>query len=428
MAESSAENVLLQAVKELQKTVAEMQSQIHELSSRPPARGQNPLSEVSGTHVPPPADSGTSRRTADIPLSSFSLEEAAASWGSGREVKVKPFPPLGMGKGELPYGTWKYHVLAALDAAQLNPVLLSDFPEDQSAAIRGYYRTANTVIYHALMTAVQGIHVLGDTVVRLYGMPSSARSAWLAIKAHYVRLSASNRTYLLSTLQKLEPLENETMEAFLGRCAKLQMEFSEYGLVLEDELLITQVLGKLSIQWKSRAGLDRPLETLSWLEVSSALQTEDNARRQSNTKSPEALLPLGWTRRFSANAFPVTDSLESVSADPECGCGQNAYPAGYAFRGYGPSRPKPQGERNFDPSQIRVPVVCWHCQQVGHNFNECPNLPAGWKPSPEDKAKGQAAREELRRRRLQAQKDRAAHVARADQSPAPSEGKCSQTL
>jgi hypothetical protein len=364
-------------------------------------------------------------------MSSFSLSDAAAVWGDGsREVKLRELPPLGRGKGELPYGRWKWHVLAGLDAARLSPVLQADFPQGEPAGVREYYRAANAVLFHALLSSVKDIPVLGDIVLRLFGGPSSAKEAWGAIKAHFVRLSSNNRTFLLKRLQELEPREGEFMEAFLGRCASLQMDFAEYDLELEDSLLITQVLSKLSIQWKSRAGLDVSFESLSWADVSAALQTEDNARRQSNTKSPEALLPLGWTRRIAGEASPALGRQKLDQAPSESsGFGSAASGGGAAMRGFGPPRQQPQGRRNTSPDRVRVPVVCWHCQKVGHLWGECSSLPAGWKPSPEDKAKAEAAREEMKRRRLQSHKDKGAHAARAGQdSSSPTEGRCSQSL
>jgi hypothetical protein len=349
----------------------------------------------------------------DAPSSSFDLGELAAVWQSHKEIKLRSFPKLGRGKDEIPYGRWKFHVLADADAARLSPVLQAELPADAPREVEEFYRAANAVLYAGLLNSVKEISVLSDIVLRLYGKPSSARQAWLAIKAHYVRLSVNNRTYLLKKLQELEPVGAESMEAFLNRCAKLRNDFAEYNLVCEDHLLITQVVSKLSIQWKTRAGLDRPLESYSWDQVASALQTEDNDRRQSNTKSPEALMPLGWTRRAQGDARAATGDEQSSSTEG------SAAPAAGRFgppKGKGPKGSNPEGE-----SKVSVPVVCWFCQGVGHTFGECTTKPAGWKASASDKAKAEQAREEMRRKKLQSTRDKAAHAARAASQATESE-------
>lgn len=276
--------------------------------------------------------------------------------------------------------------------------------------------------------------MLSDVVVRLYGNPSSARLAWLAIKAHFVRLSVNNRTFLLKDMQDLEPREGESMEAFLNRCALLRRKFAEYDLVCDDHLLITQVMSKLSIQWRTRAGLDGSLDAMSWEQVAIALQTEDNDRRASNTKSPEALLPLGWTRRSggeprSGASAQVPPARPRASPHAHVAEG-NAAPAmggSGVPKGKGPKGPNPQGE-----TKISVPVVCWYCQEIGHLWSECSTKPKGWKPSPGDKDKAEATRNEMRRRKKQSLDDKAAHAARvagqSSQSEASAEARCSGEL
>jgi hypothetical protein len=429
---TSSQPSVVEVLLALQASVSDLRAEVHDLRARV-GSGENSVPAISEEMGEPRAPSpslqrSTSRPSArDPPISSFSLADAAATWTEGsREVKLRELPRLGRGKGELPYGTWKWHVLAALDAARIASVLQADFPEGESDGIQEYYRAANAVLFHALLSAVKDIPVLGDGVVRLFGKPSSAREAWLAIKGHFVRLSANNRTFMLKRLQELDPREGESMEAFLGRCAKLQMDFAEYDLVLEDKLLITQVLSRLSIQWKTRAGLDGPLESLSWADVSSALQTEDNARRQSNTKSPEALLPLGWTRRTTGDALAADGRQKTQGSSSSTGAESGS---GAALKTSGSPKQYPPRDRSQSPSKVRVPIVCWHCQQMGHLWGDCTSLPSGWKPGPQDKAKAEAAREEMRRRKLQSQKDKAAHAARSSEKSSPSsEGKCSQTL
>jgi hypothetical protein len=275
--------------------------------------------------------------------------------------------------------------------------------------------------------------VLGD-VLRHYGKPSSARLAWLSIKSHFVRLSDNNRTFMLKKLQDLEPGVTESMESFLNRCAKLRNDFAEYDLVLEDHLLITQVLSKLSIQWKTRAGLDgKPYDSLVWEEVALALQGEDNARRQSNTKSPEALLPLGWTRRTAGEARPAAGGCEPSGKPSHIPKG---HPSTSSPALAAPAAGRPAGPRNAphvaNPQgepKVSVPVVCWHCQNLGHLWPECQVKPEKWRPTAADRAKGEAKREELRRRKLQGEKDRAAHAAKAaTQGEGPSDARASGAL
>ena len=449
-------NKLAKGQEELRDEVEFLRAQVAgKRANLPPGLG----SRLGGNDVPlaqQGASSSSSGRTtrpplaADSPLASFDIASAAAAWGEGaREIKLRELPALGRAKGELPYARWKVYVLAALDASRLAGVLGADFPHEGSEGVKAFYAAANAVVYNALLDAVKDISVLGDVVVRHYGAPSSARLAWLSIKGHYVRLSTNNRTYMLGRLQQLEPLEGESMEAFLNRCAKLQSDFAEYGLQLEDSLLITQVLCKLSVQWKSRAGLDGPIEELGWPEVACALQSEDNARRQSNTKSPEALLPLGWSRRTSAEVYaaggrpswkggkaeqlggfapayqPRTTSPPKVSSSPRGG----SPPKGAGPKGFMPKGQSPQGERSTSPPAVRVPVVCWCCLEKGHLWSECSSRPQGWKATPEAKAKAEAKRSQIRESILQSHKDKALHAARmAQQDLPPSEGRCSGEL
>ena len=74
-------------------------------------------------------------------------------------------------------------------------------------------------------------------------------------------------------------------------------------------------------------------------------------------------------------------------------------------------------------------MVFWHCHKVGHLWGECNTKLEGWMPSGDDRAKAEALREEMKRRRLQSQKDKAAHGAcGAAQSEYPSEAHYSGAL
>jgi hypothetical protein len=360
----------------------------------------------------------------------MSLEDVAAAWDGHKELKLRELAKLGKGKGELAYSSWKTFALADLDAARLTPVLTLEYPEDASSEVQVFYKTANSVVFAGLIHAVKEINVLRDVVLRLHGHASSARFAWLAIKAHYVRVSHNNDLHLLTKLKALEPRERESMEAFLNRCNLLVKEYAEYDLVCDESLLISQVLSTLSSQWKTNAKLDRPLAGMSWESVALALQAEDNNRRTSNTDAPESLLPLGWTRRSGGGK--VASAEGSPSADqPPSSHDASAAPAGAGPKG-GKGRPKPPTSRGAPPkgeTKVSAPVVCWLCKEVGHLYGECKSDRAGQKPSAQDRAEAEAKREELRRRREQSQKDKAAHAARAaSQGESATEARASGAL
>ena len=436
-------------VKGLEEKVVGLEGQVASLQARTSRTLEEMIGETLGTSVSAPSGTpeganandapsgplasralGEGSFASEVPLSSFDLATAASSWAEHKEVKLRALAKLGRGKDELPYGRWKLIVLADLDAARLTPVLAQEFPVDSPEDVQGYYRAANAVLFSALVHSVSGISVLSDAVLGLFGNPSSACLAWRAIKAHFVRLSANNRLYLLSKVEALEPRDSESMESFLNRCNLLRNEFTEYGLDPEDSLMIAQVLRKLSIQWLTRAKLDGNQAEFTWSQVAQALQKEDNDRRQSNTKHPEALLPLGWTRRSgearaaSSGGDPGGEQRNGPKGQASPLADASAAPAAAFGKGKAPKGAKPQGERS-----ISVPVVCWHCHKLGHLWGECNTKPNGWKPSGDDRAKAEALREEMRRRRLQSEKDKAAHAARAaTQSESPTEARCSGAL
>jgi hypothetical protein len=435
-------------MKALEEKVAGLEGQVTSLQARAPpdrevSQGEShgegsraPLSRVVAldSGAIPGAISlsraaGEVSLASDSPLSSFDLATAASSWAAHKEVKLRALAKLGKSKDELPFGRWKFMVLADLDAARLTPVLAQEFPVDASHDVQGYYRAANAVLFSALVHSVSSIAVLSDAVMGLFGNPSSSCLAWRAIKAHFVRLSSNNRLFLLSKVEAFEPRDGEDMESFLNRGNLLRSEFVEYGLAPDDGLMIAQVLRKLSIQWKSRANLDGPQSDLTWPQVAEALQKEDNDRRQSNTKHPEALQPLGWTRR-SGEARVASSGGDPSKEQPSVFKGQAPLPAdasaapAFTRKGKAPKGAQPKGERTGS-----APVVCWHCLKVGHLWGECNTKPEGWRWSPEDRAKADALRDEWLRRRQQSHRDKAVHVARAtSQSESPTEASCSAAL
>ena len=203
----------------------------------------------------------------------------------------------------------------------------------------------------------------------------------------------------------------------------------------------------MSIQWRSRAGLDRAEAEMSWAEVAAALQLEDSARRQSNTSHPEALLPLGWTRGKKDGrdgralpAFGSTPSRQdpgSSSRGPASSSGKrkaspSRTPSSEGGGGSRPTSPTRAGSRRGGGGEggSSAPSICWHCLKAGHRWEQCRSRPQGWKPSPDARARAEAMREEYERRRQQSDRDKASHAARsaAQRGSTPSEGRASGDL
>jgi len=338
-------------------------------------------------------------------------------FGGCVEVKLKALPLLGREKGQLPYGKWKVDAYAMLDAAHASTVVETGYPDDASVLERQMYRVCNSVVYAALLQSVRDVPVLGDRVRRLQGGRQSGYDAWQAIKSHYVRLSDTNQTFLLRKLQDLEPKDGEFMEQFLNRCFQLRDEFASYGIELDDKLLVTQVFSKLSYQWKKSTGLaDSTAESLLWDDVASALQAEDNARRQSNTKAADALLPLGWSKAWQT----VGSGKKAVSPQRSRPSSPSSRPTPAARS---PSRsPSPARARASSSSRPEAKrkeargLVCWYCHGEHLWFN-CPTKPAAWQPSEADKQRARSKRQEqlgdeADRRRQHSERDKAhaAHV------------------
>jgi hypothetical protein len=436
---------LAKEMESLVKKVEDLQAQVSSLQA--PGGGATPA-QLGATVVIASSGAGASSSTA-VPLGaaapgasasvsltsddiscSMSIDDAASAWDGHKELKLRELAKLGRGKGELSYSSWKTFALADLDAARLTPVLTLEYPEQASAEVQAFYKAANSVVYAGLLHAVKEINVLRDHVLRLHGHVSSARFVWLAIKAHFVRASHNNDLHLLTKLKALAPREKESMESFLNRCNLLVKEYSEYDLVCDETLLISQVLSTLASQWKTNAKLDRPLAELTWDEVARALQAEDNNRRMSNTDAPESLLPLGWTRR-SGGARAASGDSGSSGEQPPSNPDANAAPAGATPKGgkWKPKHAAPKGAPPQGEQRVTAPVVCWLCKEVGHLYGECKSDRAGQKPSAQDRAEAEAKREELRRRREQSVKDKAAHAARAaSQGESPAEARCSGAL
>ena len=269
---------------------------------------------------------------------------------------------------------------------------------------RNRYRQANSVVFAALPAAVRDIPVIGDKVRRLHGGDESAKESWLKIKSHFVRLADTNHTFLLKRLHELEPRESESMESLLNRCYQLREDFLSYDLELDDKLLITQVFSKLSYQWKLTTGIAGiSVDQLSWDEVAIALQSQDNARRQSNTTAADALFPLGWTRRNKGEGKAKKAGSPPREKKEEAG-GKQPKPAGGG---------KKKGNPGKNP---RGPLVCFCCSGE-HMWHKCPELPEGWNPTPEDREKAWA----IENKKAQAARFKGKGKARAAEGDSESE-------
>jgi hypothetical protein len=375
-------------------------------------------------------------RNPHVPLSSFGLPEAARAWADQKTIRMAEFPRIGRGQGELPFGRWQISVYAASDAVRLSPILQQEFPSEGTSVEQEYYQYGNALLFQGLFRATAEVPVLCDVIARLYGDPSSSYSSWLAIRDHFVRVSANRESYLLGKVRELEPREGEHMESFLNRCAALQTDFVESGLVLEDRILIAHVFTCLSAHWKTRAGLDRPLSDLTWAEVARGLQSEDTARRQSDLRSREALLPLGFAprsdrRHQDGGARSVESAPLSRTTSP---ARPRSFGPGGRSGGAGLSAPqRPGGSRSRSPPVSRspgphsrsrdqrprspqasaMPLVCWHCKKTGHPWTSCPTRASGWRPTAADREEGERLRAE---RVAQSRADRAkAAAARSSQ-------------
>jgi hypothetical protein len=309
-----------------------------------------------------------------------------------QQVKHKELPPLGEKAGSgMPYSRWKIDAKAMLDAMGATKVVLEPFPERGAQLVLEWYSHASLVVYAMLLGAVRGNNLLADKVRRLHASPSPSFAAWEAIQAHFVRVSDSNFSYLAGRLATLVPGHKEDMEVFLSRCEKVRSEYDTYGHVLSDETLIRQVMVDLSRPWQLVANPGcLPIPALNWEDVSRALQTEDNARRQANTKAHDAQLPLGWlpakhsgTARVSQARAESSDSDSSSDSESET-CSESH---GHVARAQGSWKMK-KGKKP------RRPLVCYRCQKPGHVWTKC-HLTAegdGYEPTQDAKDKAQAAR------------------------------------
>ena len=207
------------------------------------------------------------------------------------------------------------------------------------------------------------------------------------------------------------------MEVFLSRYEHVRNLYDLYGQELDDTRLIHQVLFKLSRPWQLAAGLDRThLEELSWEEVSRALQLEDNARRQADTKAHDAMLPLGWQKGSGFARVSHAARAEQAKADTDTDSDGSCDHHGFAARVKG-STWKKKSNRPY------VSAVCYRCQQQGHIWTACPKRTEGdqWEPKKADIDSAHALRKKLHG------KSWASTVSKPREPASPREGQVTHT-
>jgi len=375
-------------------------------------------------------DSGGTMETppGEIQKSVRSFQHSVAYWRrTGKDIRLATFPKVGAKDAAgMPYRNWRVCVMSSTDAAHVTCVVLTGQPsEGASQDDIDFYEAANALVYHHLLDAVANVSVLSDSVQRFLDMPNSAQLAWGAIKEYFVRSSDRMLTYLTAKLFTLSPKPKETMETFLNRCALLKSEYAQYDLELKDSDLISQVLSNLSRPWLLATGLHVDGPRRSWAEVSRLLQTEDNARKQSDNRAPDQLLPLGVTRsevqnpgrqaggqanqaggssngqgsRSGGNRTPSTNAsggTQQRSAGANQRNGQRSRPGS---RGSSPDRRvAPRRDQGSGPTRkVEVPPVCWLCLKTGHKYEDCPDKTAASRWTPENRAEADRIRKELKR-------------------------------
>ena len=322
---------------------------------------------------------------------------------SGKDIKIPVLPLLGRPPNALPYVKWVKSVkikLAAIGAgAVLNPNWIPSTPEEQI-----WWNTVNPLVFSALYDAITRYDTLSDNISRFCDDEGSGRLAWNAIKAFHVKLAEGNRETLMLDLNGLVPGDNESMESFLCRCNNLREKFLEYNLVLEDSLLISHLFGHIDPTWRWMSGFaEIPTDVLTWEDVSSALQKQDNQRRQGQKQNP-LILPLGWVPKdiYQKSKIAAAHSAQGnkgAEQDQDSNEEASANAAQGSTKWKGHKKPHPGKVSTSDsphtsftgkPSQF---FICFCCFEFGHGCNDCPKRTEGWKVTKEARAKGMALRD-----------------------------------
>jgi hypothetical protein len=332
------------------------------------------------------------------------------------KVKVPDLPRVGRNKEERPYYLWEAEARALFAAAQGVDVILERGipPLAADPRVQRRYAHANNIVFAALMRATVSVPVLSDTVRRLQGSVASGRRAWVAIRAHFVRLADDTESLLLGELQAIAPRAGEEMERFLNRCHGLREKFGRYNVPFPEDLLVQLVCKSIGRAWLQSSGLlARKVDLqavghkLPWSDVCSMLQKEDNGRRcQTDFSAHDAMLPLGWTRDGRpGRARGASGEAQEPGYESERGgssSGPQGPPAAHAAggsQGEGKKRPPREGEGrsgnrgSWDPKYL----VCFYCLQSGHGIRDCPDpkKPKTFVVSQERKEKAAQLRREL---------------------------------
>ena len=339
-----------------------------------------------------------------------SLHVSASSGGipglvsgfSVKDLKIPDLPLLGKPPDALPYTKWCKSVKIKLGALGVGAVLSDSWTPSTPQEVQ-WWNCVNPLVHAALYDSVQSHNTLSDNVARFFASEGAGRLAWNAIKAFHVRLAEGNRETLLLKLNALVPGERETMESFLCRCNNLREEFQQYNLTLDDSLLISHVFGQLDHTWRWMSDMANvPADTLSWHDVCDALQRQDNQRRQGQKQNP-LILPLGWVPRDLNQKSKVGAAHAVQRGSPRQ---SSSYPLGSKGRGGGAGHKTIPGGVTIGTPDVRehapgVPgqrrgsavIVCFCCLEFGHGCLECPKRTAGWKVTPEMRAKALSLRD-----------------------------------
>ena len=210
----------------------------------------------------------------------------------------------------------------------------------------------------------------------------------------------------------------------------------EYNLTLDDSLLITHVFSNIDQTWRWMSGFaDIPSHMLSWADVSSALQKQDNSRRQGNQQS-QLIMPLGWISRVLYNRSkeavahaaqgkppstqtPKKDS-ESSAAPGEANAAEGSktkyVPKGGAGGGKPHNSNTSQNPNSGGQGQKKESFfICFCCFEFGHGCIDCPKRLPGWKITSESRAKALA----LKNQKIERMSKGNAQVAQAAQGETP---------
>jgi len=295
--------------------------------------------------------------------------------------------------------------MAHLEAVGGSWVLTNNPPGEASPLEhRTWYHKSNAIIYAALLEAVRDTPVLASEVRGVAEFGNSARLAWDEIHRHFLKTSELTEDSLKSKLISTVPGKTESMRSFLTRLDDLWREFEAHGFEPKEVDFVTQALRALTLPWRNALGElgRRPNRDIPWVACKEELQNEDNRRRISNLSGPDALLPLGWTKKEGGH-------LHYAAGESGTAAAASTGPA----KGKGPGKFKGGGKQERKAGDLDL-LVCFCCLKTGHGADKCRNKPANWVLTPEQKAKAM----EIRKQRIaQSQKDKASAAAARQVSP-----------